>query len=267
MSVRRPCPELAVRHVAAPHGTLSNLGGLPGVSPTMPLALAHPALPALLRVAAARPARPTRRTRPSHAARAARQARLARVALWALAAGALGAPGASGAQEPGATRPDPDAECYGFSFGAWHPALNWRAAGHPPSMEPAALAGARAGRTPGAPAAGRPVRPGTTPPPNQSRPPEWAVREPARGAEDRERPGPPATVGGADSAESAGDPRAEVALTLFPSWWPVGVSVHLPRRPEVGDTIAGRATALVADGRVTPPASTIRAWRVVCARQ
>jgi hypothetical protein len=238
-----------------PRGTLSNLGGLPGVSPTMPLAPAHPALQALLR----------------GAARAARLARVTWVGLWALAAGALGAPGASGAQESGATRPatrpDPDAECYGFSFGAWQPALNWRAAGHPPSMEPAALAGARAGRPPGAPAAGRPGRQGTTPPANQSRPPEWAVREPARGAEDRERLEPTATASGADSAERAGDPRAEVALTLFPSWWPVGVSVRLPRRPEVGDTVAGQAMALVADGRVTSPASTVRAWRVVCARQ
>ena len=220
----------------------------------MPLAPARPALQALGRVADARAARP---------AALHRLPRLALVALWALGAGALGVPGGAGAQEPGAARPDADAECYGFSFGAWHPALNWQAAGHPPSMDPAALARARSGRTPGAPAAGRTAPQGTTPPQPQSGPPEWAVREPAPGAEHRK---PLGAAPRNDSAAGAGDPRAEVALTLFPSWWPVGVSVHLPHQPEVGDTVAGQARALVADGRMAPPASTVRAWRVACAR-
>lgn len=56
-------------------------------------------------------------------------------------------------------------------------------------------------------------------------------------------------------------------LYLFPAWWPVGVLVELPRRnPALGDTVAGRATALVARGNVTAPVALVRAWRIPCDR-
>lgn len=55
------------------------------------------------------------------------------------------------------------------------------------------------------------------------------------------------------------------SLYLFPSWWPVGVYIELTtRRPAPGDTVSGRATALVASGRITPPVAKVKAWRVPC---
>jgi hypothetical protein len=55
------------------------------------------------------------------------------------------------------------------------------------------------------------------------------------------------------------------SLYLFPSWWPVGVYIELAtRRPAPGDTVSGRATALVASGRITPPVARVKAWRVAC---
>lgn len=55
------------------------------------------------------------------------------------------------------------------------------------------------------------------------------------------------------------------SLYLFPAWWPVGVWVELSSRaPAVGDTVEGRATALVARGNITPPVARVRAWRVPC---
>ena len=54
-------------------------------------------------------------------------------------------------------------------------------------------------------------------------------------------------------------------LILYPRWWPAGIAVTLPtRRPAPGDTIAGRAPALVADGRRRNPTSRVRAWAVSC---
>jgi hypothetical protein len=56
-------------------------------------------------------------------------------------------------------------------------------------------------------------------------------------------------------------------LVLYPRWWPAGIAVTLPtRRPTPGDTIAGRAQALVADGRKANPTARVRAWAVPCAR-
>jgi hypothetical protein len=55
------------------------------------------------------------------------------------------------------------------------------------------------------------------------------------------------------------------SLYLFPAWWPVGVWVELSSRaPAPGDTVNGRATALVARGNITPPVARVRAWRVPC---
>ena len=57
------------------------------------------------------------------------------------------------------------------------------------------------------------------------------------------------------------------SLYLFPAWWPVGVWVELATRaPAPGDTVSGRATALVARGNITPPVARVRAWRVPCGR-
>ena len=54
-------------------------------------------------------------------------------------------------------------------------------------------------------------------------------------------------------------------VLLFPKWWPVGVAVTLPtRRPAPGDTVSGRAVALVADVNAKVPTSRVRAWAVPC---
>ena len=55
------------------------------------------------------------------------------------------------------------------------------------------------------------------------------------------------------------------SLYLFPAWWPVGIWVELSTRaPAPGDTVEGRATALVARGNITPPVARVRAWRIPC---
>lgn len=103
--------------------------------------------------------------------------------------------------------------CYGFSFGAWRPALDWKAAGHAERRHEKAA---------------HDVAPGDR---------RWAVE---------------------------GD-RSDAALILFPSWWPAGVSVELPRRPaSSADTVSGRATAFVPHGARTAPTSRVRAWGVRC---
>jgi hypothetical protein len=67
----------------------------------------------------------------------------------------------------------------------------------------------------------------------------------------------------APSAQSASD----TTLMLFPAWWPVGVIVELTTRaPALGDTVAGRATALIADGRQAAPTSRVKVWQVPCRR-
>jgi hypothetical protein len=53
-------------------------------------------------------------------------------------------------------------------------------------------------------------------------------------------------------------------LLLFPAWWPAGVSIEWLEQH--GDTLLGRAVALVADGRVKNPVSTVRGVRVACRR-
>ena len=59
----------------------------------------------------------------------------------------------------------------------------------------------------------------------------------------------------------------DTALVLFPRWWPAGVAVALPTRtPAPGDTITGRAVALVPGPNIQAPTSAVRAWRVPCRR-
>jgi hypothetical protein len=104
--------------------------------------------------------------------------------------------------------------CLGFAFGAWTPALDWRAAGHGERPDTSRLQHAPTGR-------------------------DWAVN------------------GLATESDSV--------MLLLPAWWPAGVVVTLPtREPAPGDTVVGRAVALVANGRRTPPSARVRAWRVLC---
>lgn len=59
---------------------------------------------------------------------------------------------------------------------------------------------------------------------------------------------------------------ADTVLLLYPSFWPVGVALAFdPRGLAVGDTVIGKATALVADARTPSPVSKARVWRVPCA--
>ena len=74
----------------------------------------------------------------------------------------------------------------------------------------------------------------------------------------------PVAPGGRDWAAAPIHADGEGPMLLFPSWWPVGVTVDLPARAMTpGDTVLGRATALVANG-TTPSTSAVRAWRVPC---
>jgi hypothetical protein len=71
--------------------------------------------------------------------------------------------------------------------------------------------------------------------------------------------------GGRDWAIPGLGDAVDSSFVLFPAWWPVGVLVELPRIPTViNDTVAGRATALVADARNPIPKTTIRAWQALC---
>ena len=59
--------------------------------------------------------------------------------------------------------------------------------------------------------------------------------------------------------------ESDTTILLFPPWWPAGVLVELKAKPvTLSDTVAGRATAFVADGRKQPSTSAIRGWRVAC---
>ena len=54
-------------------------------------------------------------------------------------------------------------------------------------------------------------------------------------------------------------------LFLYPRWWPAGIMVTLATRtPAPGDTVTGRARALVADGRQANPTARVKAWAVSC---
>jgi hypothetical protein len=74
----------------------------------------------------------------------------------------------------------------------------------------------------------------------------------------------PVAPGGRDWAAAPTHPNADGSILLFPSWWPVGVMIDLPARaPAPGDTVDGRATALVANG-AEPSRAAVRAWLVRC---
>jgi hypothetical protein len=75
----------------------------------------------------------------------------------------------------------------------------------------------------------------------------------------------PRAPGGRGWAAPSAHSPADSALTLYPTWWPVGVVVELSSRaPAPGDTVTGRATALIADAKQPPPTSRVRVWQVPC---
>lgn len=78
------------------------------------------------------------------------------------------------------------------------------------------------------------------------------------------------------AAGASGAPRAWAAMTpsgttasadsvliLFPAWWPSGVTIAWTGAR--GDTLAGMAHALVADGRLKSPVAAVRGLRIPCA--
>jgi hypothetical protein len=77
----------------------------------------------------------------------------------------------------------------------------------------------------------------------------------------------PRAPGGRGWAALRAAAAADTTVMLFPAWWPVGVMVELSTRtPAPGDTVPGRATALIADGGQQAPTSRVRAWQVPCRR-
>jgi len=75
----------------------------------------------------------------------------------------------------------------------------------------------------------------------------------------------PLAAGGRAWADELTHPDAHGTMLLFPAWWPVGVSVALRAQALVlGDTVDGRATALVGNGYATPSRAAVRAWLVPC---
>jgi len=59
--------------------------------------------------------------------------------------------------------------------------------------------------------------------------------------------------------------RSDSSLLLFPPWWPAGVLVVFKAKPaSLRDTVAGIATAFVADARKQASTSSIRGWLVPC---
>jgi hypothetical protein len=65
----------------------------------------------------------------------------------------------------------------------------------------------------------------------------------------------------APTTSSPGAP-ADSVLLLFPPWWPAGVAIEWTGQH--GDTLIGTARALVADGRVKNPETSVRALHVPC---
>ena len=75
----------------------------------------------------------------------------------------------------------------------------------------------------------------------------------------------PRAPGGRGWAAIDVDQQSDSTLMLFPPWWPAGVVIALDAKPIAPtDTVSGRATALVADGRLRAPTSAVRLWRVAC---
>jgi hypothetical protein len=70
---------------------------------------------------------------------------------------------------------------------------------------------------------------------------------------------------GRDWALAGAKAVGDTDIFLLPIWWPPGVVITLEHAPRsITDTVRGTAVALVADGRKTPPTTTIRAWEKPC---
>jgi hypothetical protein len=75
----------------------------------------------------------------------------------------------------------------------------------------------------------------------------------------------PHAPGGRDWALSGPKVVGDSEIFLLPIWWPAGVVITLEHAPRsIADTVHGKALALVADGRKTPPSAVIRAWEKRC---
>lgn len=75
----------------------------------------------------------------------------------------------------------------------------------------------------------------------------------------------PRAPGGRGWAADALGHEGDSTVVLYPVWWPAGVVIHFDRKPAVpGDTVVGRATALVADAESKAPQTTVRAWSKGC---
>ena len=147
------------------------------------------------------------------------------------------------------------------------------------TLAPAAAAQVMPAPRPPAPVAPAPAAPAASPispaPPASPGIPEclgfsfgkWtpALDARAAGHDPRARTGQAQAPGGRDWASELLSGR-DSTLMLFPHWWPAGVLIDF-RAPAVhGDTLRGRATALVADGRLTAPVAPVLAWGVPCGR-
>jgi hypothetical protein len=75
-------------------------------------------------------------------------------------------------------------------------------------------------------------------------------------------PGSPRSWAARTPAGNASGAPADSVLLLFPAWWPAGVSIRWTAQH--GDTLIGVATAMVADGRVKNPETSVRALHVSC---
>ena len=75
------------------------------------------------------------------------------------------------------------------------------------------------------------------------------------------------SIGTQLSRPTGGSAGSDTVLVLYPAFWPAGVAVSLGARElAAGDTVLGRATALVADAHKASPVAKVRAWRVPCGR-
>jgi hypothetical protein len=75
----------------------------------------------------------------------------------------------------------------------------------------------------------------------------------------------PRAPGGRGWAATEVQAQSDTTLMLFPPWWPAGIVITYGAKPvSPKDTVPGRAVALVADGRLRAPISSVRLWQVPC---
>ena len=75
----------------------------------------------------------------------------------------------------------------------------------------------------------------------------------------------PRAPGGRGWAAIDVEAQSDSTLLLFPPWWPAGIVIAFTAKPSSPkDTVPGKATALVADGRLRASTSNVRVWQVPC---